>query len=73
VLGEQRPPREVRLAFRGGPILAAKRLGGALAEEINLEGGVDRHEAVFASDVAVVVGVVNGPDLDARVLLHELI
>src|SRR5215204_5897019 len=46
VLGEERPAREVRLAARRGPVLAAQRLGGALAEEVDLEGGVDRDEAL---------------------------
>src|SRR5215211_906389 len=70
---EKIAPREVRLASGGGPVLAAQRLGGALAEEIDLEGGVDRDEAVLDRDVALVVGVVDGPELDARILLHELI
>src|SRR5829696_3406634 len=73
MLGEDRPTREVGLATRRRPVLAAKRFGGALAEEVDLEGGVDGDEAIFSCNVAVVVGMGDGPELDARVLLHELI
>jgi hypothetical protein len=71
VLGKDRPPREVGLAARRGPVLAAQRLGGALTEEVDFEGGVYGHEAVFARDVARIICVVDGPELHARVLLHE--
>src|SRR5215203_6600428 len=73
VLGEERPAREVRLAPGGGPVLAAKGLGRALAEEVDLEGGIDRHEALLAGYIGCVVGVIDGPELYARVLLHELV
>jgi hypothetical protein len=36
VLGEERSAREVRLASRGGLVLAAQRLGGTLAQEVDL-------------------------------------
>jgi hypothetical protein len=73
VLGEDRPAREVRLATRRRPVLAAKRLRGTLAEEVDFEGGVDGAEAIFSCNVALVVGVVDWPELDAGILLHELI
>jgi hypothetical protein len=41
MLGEDRPTREVRLATRRRPVLAAQRFGSALAEEVDFEGGVD--------------------------------
>lgn len=74
MLGEDRPAREVRLATRRRrPVLAAKRLRGTLAKEVDFEGGVDRHEAIFSCNVALVVGVVDWPELDAGILLYELI
>src|SRR5215211_4120873 len=73
VLGEERPARKVRLASRRRPVLAAQRLGGTLAQEVDLEGGVDRDEAIFSRNVALVVGVVDWPELDAWILLHKLV
>jgi hypothetical protein len=73
VLGEDRPTCEVRLATRRRPVLAAKRLRGTLAEEVDFEGGVDGAEAIFSCNVALVVGVVDGTELDAGILLHELL
>src|SRR5215207_2288080 len=36
-------PREVWLAPRGRPVVTAEGLRGALAKEVDLEGGVDGH------------------------------
>ena len=65
--------REVGLPTRGGPVLAAQRLGGTLAQEIHLEGGVYSDEAVFTRDVAFIVGMVDGPELHTRILVYEIV
>ena len=73
MLGEDRPTREVRLATRRRPVFAAQRFGSALAEEVDFEGGVDGDEPIFSCNVPVVVGVVDGPELDAGILRYELV
>src|SRR5919202_1265636 len=73
VLGEEGSALDVRLASRGGPVLAAERLGGALAQEVDLEGSVDRDKAVFCRNVALVVSVIYRPELYAWILLHKLV
>jgi hypothetical protein len=73
MFGEDRPTREVRLATRRRPVFAAQRFGSALAEEVDFEGGVDGDEPIFSCNVPVVVGVVDGPELDAGILRYELV
>ncbi len=61
------------MAATAGVHAAADRLGGALAQEVDLECGIDRREVVLLADAPWVVDVAHGPELDRRVLVEEVV
>src|SRR5215472_8800427 len=63
---------EVDLPAGGRPVARTERFGRALAEEVDLERGVDRDHVVLTADVARIVGVVDRPELDPGVVADEL-
>ena len=66
-------PREVRLAATRRVVGARHGLGGALPEEVDRNGGIDRHEVRLLGDHPRVVDVANRPQLERRVLVEELV
>src|SRR3546814_6802872 len=69
----QGAPGEVGRAAARGPVPAADGLRRALADEVDLCGGVDRHEAVVAGDHPGVVHPADRQHLDRRVLVQEVV
>jgi hypothetical protein len=64
---------DVGLTAGRGEVVAPQGLRCALSEEVDLEGGVDCHEAVLGGHLVGVVGVVDGPELDAGVPVDEVV
>ena len=65
----RRPSRrlnEVEQAARAADLPAADHLGVGLAEQVHLDDGVDRDEAVEPRDDVTVMGIADRPEIDGR-------
>jgi hypothetical protein len=73
VRGARRAAVEVDLPADARVELAAQRVGGHLPGEVDLEGDVDRHLAVLATDDERIVHVLRRVEREGRVVVHVVV
>ncbi len=68
--GHNRATHKVGVAADAAIKYFTQRLGGGLAGQIDLQGAVDGRHMVIPGDNQRVIGVINGPELDGRIVVQ---